>query len=162
MCVKCTISYSRRLKYIVLIYLSHTELACIKIIDLWQCVRCLVPNAARNMEATVGETSLTLTWDAPVSGRVETYTAMLKTGSGLKHTSNVTTSTATFTGLTAGKQYTVVVVTVCGDQISKPLENNFHTSTCIIVLLQLIKLYVDRYETPVMVFECRYHESHLE
>ena len=73
--------------------------------------------------------SLAATWDAPTTGGVTTYTVTLKEGSTAKETAPVVSGTTkTFNGLTAGNEYTVVVVSVIGGQSSDPVENKFYTS----------------------------------
>ena len=78
--------------------------------------------------------SLAATWDAPTTGGVTTYTVTLKEGSTVKETAPVVSGTTkTFNGLTAGNEYTVVVVSVIGDlnsggQSSDPVEGKFYTS----------------------------------
>ena len=78
--------------------------------------------------------SLTATWVAPTTGGGTKYTVTLKEGSTIKTTTpGVSGTTTTFNGLTAGNEYTVVVVSVIGDlssggQTSDSVENKFYTS----------------------------------
>ena len=71
--------------------------------------------------------SLTATWDAPTTGGGTTYTVTLKEGSTTK-TSTPGVSGTTFNSLTAGMEYTIVVVSVIGGQTSDSVENKFYTS----------------------------------
>ena len=92
----------------------------------------LAPNAAKISSAIVKETSMTVSWSVP-SGGVEQYEVRLKEKSGSKQ--NVTQkSNAQFTGLTAGKKYTVVLVTVSGKQRSTTPDKTFYTSKCFLIL----------------------------
>ena len=78
--------------------------------------------------------SLTATWVAPTTGGGTKYTVTLKEGSTTKDTNNdVSGTTTTFSSLTAGNEYTIVVVSVIGDvnsggQTSDSVENKFYTS----------------------------------
>ena len=78
--------------------------------------------------------SVTATWDAPTTGGGTKYTVTLKEGSTTKDTNNdVSGTTTTFSSLTAGTEYTVVVVSVIGDlssggQSSDSVEGKFYTS----------------------------------
>ena len=89
-----------------------------------------MPNAPTNLQAMATVNSLTLTWEAPTSGGVTTYTVTLKEGDTIKYTTpDVIGTTTTFNnGLTAGKEYTVVVVSVIGGQNSQAVEADFYTS----------------------------------
>ena len=89
-----------------------------------------VPTIARNLTLTSNDvTSLTVTWDVPDSGVWTGYTASVQEENMADQTvSGSGTRTATFTGLTSGKMYTVVVVTESGNQKSAGLRNSFYTS----------------------------------
>ena len=77
---------------------------------------------------------LAVTWDAPVSGLVEKYTVKFKDIPGTSQDVMVSSARrAQFTGLIAGKQYTVVVAAVSGvlgsgGQKSEDAEGQFYTS----------------------------------
>ena len=92
------------------------------------------PNVPRNLQATVNVDSLTVTWDAPTSGEVGKYTVEVTGVSGSKKDiTNIDSRTAEFTGLIAGKQYTVVVAAVSGvpgsgGQKSDNTVGHFYTS----------------------------------
>ena len=63
--------------------------------------------------------SLTLNWDAPAVGTLTGYSVTLSGNGTIKtQTHGNDTTTSAFTGLTAGTEYTVGVVTVSGDQQS--------------------------------------------
>ena len=88
-----------------------------------------VPNSASNLQATATVDSLKPTWVAPTAGGDVTYTVTLKDGASVKETKeDITETTTTFNVLTAGKQYTIMVVSVIGGQNSDPLQGNFYTS----------------------------------
>ena len=93
----------------------------------------LEPGVATKLEAksrTVS--SLTVLWDAPLSGDVTEYRIKLRDKQGTETTvRGRATRTSTFTGLAAGTMYTVVLVTVSGDQQSEVLQSNFYTSKCL-------------------------------
>ena len=88
------------------------------------------------MTATVN--SLAVSWTAPTPGAVTSYTVTLKEGTTTQDTKSVDSGTAaTFTGLIAGKEYTVAVVSVAGvvisgGQSSDPLSDNFYTSKSVL------------------------------
>ena len=89
------------------------------------------PNVARSLTATATATStLTVTWDAPGSGLVGLYEIQLKNKAGTKRNISENTRQATFGNLMPGTPYTVVVVTVSGDQRSDALEKCIYTSKC--------------------------------
>ena len=77
---------------------------------------------------------LAVTWEAPSSGLVEKYTVKLKHIPGTSQDVMVSSQRrAQFTGLIAGKQYTVVVAAVSGvlgsgGQKSEDAEGQFYTS----------------------------------
>ena len=73
--------------------------------------------------------SLTVSWVAPDDGAVTGYRVTLVGGGTSQTQTHVqATTTTTFTGLTAGTEYTVGVVTVSGDQQSSKVEHNYYTS----------------------------------
>ena len=82
--------------------------------------------------------SLTVSWTAPTTGDVTSYTVTVKEGTTTKDTkTGVTGTAATLAGLTPGKEYTVAVVYVAGDgssgsQSSDPLSGNFYTSKSVL------------------------------
>ena len=82
----------------------------------------------------IGVDFLTVTWAAPSSGLVEKYTVKLKDIPGTSRDVIVTSpKQEKFTGLIAGKQYTVVVAAVSGvlgsgGQKSGDAEEQFYTS----------------------------------
>ncbi|KAI0235806.1 Fibronectin [Lamellibrachia satsuma] len=86
------------------------------------------PNVATNMTSLATANTMTVTWDAPSFGFVEKYTVEMTSATGTTVATTVENSTnTTFTGLTAGTQYNVVVVAVSGDQHSKALQESFYT-----------------------------------
>ena len=88
----------------------------------------LEPNTPTDLTALVAPSSLTVTWDAPVSGLVGKYEIQLKDQTGTKQIIDADVRRGIFANLTPGTQYTVVVTAVSGDQRSVPLEKNFRTS----------------------------------
>ena len=65
---------------------------------------------------TVTVNSLTVTWKNPTTGGGTSYTVTLKDGENTVKTKNhISETTATFSTLTAGKLYAVVVVSEIGD-----------------------------------------------
>ena len=72
--------------------------------------------------------SLSFSWDAPVSGEVTAYTIELLGVSMTKHTvgSRENRST-TFDNLVAGREYIVVVAAISGDVSSSNLEKRAYT-----------------------------------
>ena len=99
-----------------------------------------VPNIATSLASTATSNSLTITWDVPDSGLVATYIVELKNEIGAKkNVSASSVKTATFTGLDAGTQYTVVMVTASGDQRGDQVEKIFYTSKYTIVTVVLKK-----------------------
>ena len=109
-------------------------------LELTQCCGTLTfvavsePNVPTNLQAAVNVDSLTVTWDAPTSGEVGKYTVEVTEVSGSKkNIPNINSRTAEFTGLIAGKQYTVVVAAVSGvpssgGQKSDNTVGHFYTS----------------------------------
>ena len=75
----------------------------------------------------VSTDSLTVSWEAPEE-RFTGYTLWLLGVADTEHSTNTGTRTASFRRLVAGKLYTVVLVTVSGDQKSVALEGIFYTS----------------------------------
>ena len=88
------------------------------------------PNAPSNVHAsTATVSSVTVEWTAATSGAGSTYTVTLKDGDTVKETTTGITGTTTdFNSLTAGKQYTAVVVSVNGNQSSDPVQGIVYTS----------------------------------
>lgn len=75
--------------------------------------------------------TLTLSWDTPVSGRVTEYKIRLLDVSWTEQTiSGRATRKVIFTGLTAGAESTVGLVTESGDQQSETVEGHFYTGKC--------------------------------
>lgn len=90
-----------------------------------------VPEAAQNLKVDVGTVhSLTVTWNVPMSGGLTGYTVNVKEKTGSEQTiqGNAPRIVTFNGGLSAGTQYTVILVTVSGDQNSKPTQKTFHTS----------------------------------
>ena len=88
----------------------------------------LEPDVAWNLAlATITTNSLTVTWDAPIGG-VTSYSVEIYTVPSRKTIYSSAERTATIDGLTAGTQYTVVVISVSGEQHSEPLYDSFFTS----------------------------------
>ena len=88
----------------------------------------LEPDVAWNLAlATITTSSLTVTWDAPIGG-VTSYSVEIDTVPSRKTIYSSAERTATVDGLTAGTQYTVVVISVSGEQHSEPLYGTFFTS----------------------------------
>ena len=97
----------------------------------WLCITVVEPNVAANLTSLATANTLTVMWEALSTGFVEKYTAELKNATGTKvTTSDVKSRNTTFTGLTAGTQYNVVVVAVSGDQHSRALQEILYTSKC--------------------------------
>ncbi|KAI0208495.1 hypothetical protein LSAT2_006817, partial [Lamellibrachia satsuma] len=88
-----------------------------------------MPNAVENLVMPTRTTSsLTVEWAAPTDGGWEGYTVKLEgDGAPSPQTPNKDATTATFTGLTAGTEYTVEVVTTSGGQQSTKVEDTFYT-----------------------------------
>ena len=89
-----------------------------------------VPNAVENLVVPTRNTSsLTVEWAAPADGEWEGYTVKLEgDGAPSPQTPNKDETTVTFTGLTAGTEYTVGVITTSGGQQSAKVEDTFYTS----------------------------------
>ena len=74
--------------------------------------------------------SLTVTWDVPSSGGLTEYRVNVQGQAGSEQTVPENSQrTATFTGLVAGAQYTVVMVTVRGERRSSAVRKTFYTRT---------------------------------
>jgi len=97
-------------------------------------VLCIFPTEPGKVENIVvsarSPSSLAFGWDAP-SGVVKGYTVSLDGDNAAHHAEqrDESTRTATFTGLSAGTEYTVRIVTLIGDLRSETVENKFYTST---------------------------------
>ena len=89
-----------------------------------------MPNAVENLVVSTRNTSsLTVKWAAPTDGGWEEYTAKLEgDGAPSQQTLNKHATTATFTGLTAGTEYTVSVVTMVGNQQNTKVADKLFTS----------------------------------
>ena len=89
----------------------------------------LEPHAPQNLSIdTVTGNSATLTWDPPNDGGLTGYRVHLADVSGTERLINTNaTRKMIFTELTAGTQYTVVVVALSGDQQSEILADTFNT-----------------------------------
>ena len=73
--------------------------------------------------------SLSVTWDVPTSGGLTEYTMKIQEQTGSEQTiQGSVPRIAIFTGLTAGTEYTVELVTLSGDQISRTVQRTFYTS----------------------------------
>ena len=92
-----------------------------------------VPNAVENLVMPTRTTSsLIIEWAAPTDGGWEGYTVKLEgDGAPSPQTYNKDATNATFTGLTAGTEYSVGVVTTSGGQQSTKVEDTFYTSKCV-------------------------------
>ena len=89
-----------------------------------------MPNAVENLVVSTRTTSsLTVEWAGPTDGGWEGYTVKLVgDGAHPSQTLNKDATTATFTGLTAGTEYTVSVVTMVGNQQNTKVEDKLFTS----------------------------------
>ena len=90
----------------------------------------LEPNIPRNLRENATAKSLTVTWDAATEN-VTWYSVELKNESNAQK--NVTVPRTTFVNLTPDTMYTVVVMSVIGDddtgyEDSSPLEVDVYTS----------------------------------
>ena len=110
-----------------------------ELIPYIRCV-CTEPNAPTKLQMTAATVdSLKVSWTASTTGSV-TYTVTLNEKditTGKETKTNVSGTAATFAGLTAGKEYTVAVVSVAGvvssgGQNSDPLADNFFTSKSVL------------------------------
>ena len=81
----------------------------------------------------------TIGWTAPTTGTFTKFQVVVEDGSSIVKTDTPAkeTTTSVFTGMEAGKEYTVTVVTVFGDaedaRKSTPLTETFATSTCLLI-----------------------------
>ena len=98
-----------------------------------------VPNEVENLAVPTRTTFLlTIEWAAPADGGWEGYTVKLEgNGAPSPQTPNKNATTATFTGLTAGTEYTVGVVTMSGGQQSTKVEDTFYTGKCMTRLCKI-------------------------
>ena len=82
---------------------------------------------------------VTIGWTAPTTGTFTKFQVTVEDGSSIVKTDTPAkeTTTSVFTGMEAGKEYTVTVVTVFGDAEdapkSTPLTDTFATSTCLLI-----------------------------
>ena len=82
----------------------------------------------------------TIGWTAPTTGTFTKFKVTVKDGISTVKTDTLSagTTTSVFTGLEAGKRYTVTVVTVFGNAVdarkSTPLTKTFATSTYLLIL----------------------------
>ena len=82
---------------------------------------------------------VTIGWTAPTTGTFTKFQVTVEDGSSIVKTDTPAkeTTTSVFTGLEAGKEYTVTVVTMFGDaedaRKSTPLTETFATSTCLLI-----------------------------
>ena len=88
-----------------------------------------VPCAAQNLTVIfITMSSLLVTWDAPAVGGLTQYRVSLEgDGTSQNQTPGSDTTTAAFTGLTAGTMHSVSVVTMSGDQRSTAVKDIFYT-----------------------------------
>ena len=105
---------------------------------------CLDPNPATNLVvSSVTADGVDIEWTAPKIGRYTKFEVTIKDGSSVVMTDTPAkeTTTSEFTGLEAGKEYTVTVVTVNGDgkgaRKSTPITKTFATSAYIFILYMM-------------------------
>lgn len=79
-------------------------------------ISALADNSPRSVSATAGLESAVVTWSAPLSGTVTSYTVTSTPGS---ITCTTSTTTCTVTGLTGGTSYTFVVTATFNDSTTK-------------------------------------------
>ena len=93
------------------------------------CLQLPEPNKAKDLIATKRDVdSLTVKWDVGV-GEKSGFTVSLEGVNNTYYTiSGIDQREWTFSGLTAGTEYTVVVATNSGDQTSESLTGKFYTS----------------------------------
>ena len=103
-----------------------------------------VPNEVENLSLPARTTSsLTIEWAAPADGGWEGYTVKLEgNGAPSSQTPNKNATTATFTGLMAGTEYTVEVVTTSGGQQSTKVEDTFYTCKCMTRLCKILFVFL--------------------
>ena len=88
------------------------------------------PYAPQNLVVNANINSARVSWNKPFLGRVERYYVYLRDVTySKKEVPGSGNNTETFVGLTSGKEYTVAVVAVSGDQRSASLNGTFVTST---------------------------------
>ena len=88
------------------------------------------PYAPQNLLVNANINSVRVFWNKPNFGRVERYYVYLRDVTySKKEVPGSGNKTETFDGLTSGKEYTVAIVAVCGDQRSVSLNGTFFTST---------------------------------
>ena len=73
--------------------------------------------------------SLTVEWDRPSSGEWDGFSVSMYDDDGVYFNDSIEECTRTYNGLSAGTEYTVLVVTQSGGQESAVAENKFYTST---------------------------------
>ena len=96
------------------------------------CLQLTAPNKAKNLVVNTRTLdSLTLKWDAG-DGDNSGFTVSLQGVPGKSHDTDQ--REWSFSRLTAGREYTVVVVTKSGDKTSESLTGKFTTSKCFSVL----------------------------
>ena len=102
--------------------------------------RILGPNPATDLVvSSVTGDGFTIGWTAPTTGMFTKFQVTVKDGTSVVKTDTPAkeTTTSVFTGLEAGKKYTVTVVTVNGDTDeackSSPLTETFATSTYLFI-----------------------------
>ena len=89
--------------------------------------------------SSVSSDGFTIEWTAPTTGTFTKFHVTVEDGSSTVKTDTPAkeTTTSVFTGLKAGKEYTVTVVTVFGDaedaRKSTPLTETFATSTYLLI-----------------------------
>ena len=90
-------------------------------------ISALADNAPKNVVATPGQQSATVTWQAPPSGTVSNYSVSSSPDS---KTCNTSGTTCSISGLTAGTAYTFVVTATFNDSSTKTsLASNSITPT---------------------------------
>ncbi|KAK2181825.1 hypothetical protein NP493_380g01008 [Ridgeia piscesae] len=82
------------------------------------------PKVARNVAVIADVSSAIVTWQAPVSGHVDSYE--IKINGDTKNVPSSNTKSATFS-LEAGSQYTVFIVAISGSRRSEALQKTFYT-----------------------------------
>ena len=87
------------------------------------------PTTVQNLTVeTRTATSLLTTWDAPIRCVATEYVVNITEVPGSERVISAKETRTTFTGLTAGTLYTVVVITASREQRSTPTEGQFYTS----------------------------------
>ena len=122
-----------QLQHIVLLHMfTYCVITYVFVLLLLSCLFRTVPDAVRNLVVSDrSNSSLTVGWDVRADGVLSGYGVTVK-GDGTPQTQNPDRDTTTheFTGLTAGTEYIVSVLTVSGDQQSAKVEDKFYTSKC--------------------------------